>query len=338
MLPDDIFRLTADLVAIRSLSGNEEEAQVFLEKVFSGLGWTYERIPVAANRANLFVTFGVPRVLFTTHFDVVPAPESLFQPKVEGSKLTGRGACDAKGIAATMIGVCLQLRERGVLNFGLLLVVGEEQDGIGARTAATHLQGRGIEFIINGEPTEGLLMQAHKGGLGIDITFSGSACHSGYPELGDDANAKLVRLATRLLAEDFGTCPKLGKATINLGLLEGGTQANVVSPRACLSILLRTVKRNESALARIQALAREALTLDVTYNLDPVDLLTVPGFATGVASYCTDIPFFAPLGAQALLYGPGSIHRAHTDFEFITLQEIDSAMSGYHRLVECLIR
>lgn len=338
MTPEQIIQLTTELIAIRSLSGNERGATTHAARFCESLGWQVELLPVAEERENLFVSFGQPNIVFTTHLDVVPAPEALFTPRREGDKLIGRGACDAKGIAATLIGVCDQLRKRGRTNFGLLLVVGEEVDGIGARSAAQALQGHGIRYIVNGEPTEGRLMTAHKGALGAELRFIGTACHSGYPELGEDANRKMIEVCAKLLAHDFGESARLGKATINIGRLDGGVQANVVSPAAEIELLIRTVTPNAPVIDQLEAIAGRNASVHVTYNMDPIELLSLPGFETDVANYGTDIPCFAPLGAPAVLYGPGSIHRAHTDHEYITIQEIEDACDGYLRIFDELNR
>ncbi len=49
--------------------------------------------------------------------------------------------------------------------------------------------------------------------------------------------------------------------------------------------------------------------------MPPVRLTTVPGFDSAVFPYTTDIPFL-PRWGEPLLFGPGSIHVAHTADEF----------------------
>ncbi len=336
MKPQEILEFTAKLIEIRSLSGQEASIVDFLASHFVERGWNVERLSVEQGRDNLFVTWGTPHIVFTTHVDVVDAPEHLFSPVLRGETLFGRGACDAKGIAATMIGVANELANQGASNFGILLVVGEEHDGRGARAAALALKNRGIRFLINGEPTEGALMRAHKGGLGLTISFTGRAGHSGYPELGVDANRALIEVGQKLLSADFGCDRDLGDTTVNIGCISGGVQGNMVSPSAKMVVLLRTVRPNAEILASIKCMIPPEASITVDYDMEAVRLLTLPGFKIDVAKYCTDIPFLAPIGAQALLYGPGSILRAHTDEEFITLSEIEEARHGYHRLFNCL--
>lgn len=330
--PEAIASLTSELINIRSYSGEEHEVCKQMVKIFERLGWKSETFPVKDGRENVMVTFGEPRIVFTTHLDVVPAPDHLFHARIESGVLYGRGACDAKGIAATMIGAALKLRESGADNFALLFVVGEEYDGCGAAQAAIDLAGRGIKFIVNGEPTQGKLVRAHKGAVDFELRFNGSACHSGYPELGVDANLKMIEAINRIQALDLGSDEVLGKATINFGVINGGVAGNIVSPSASMRALVRTVTPAAFVIDRISTAVADLGTATPTYAVDPTRMIILPGFETDVASYVTDIPNFAPLNAQAILYGPGTIFDAHTDLEKITLAEIADACAGYVRI------
>ncbi|MCC6953439.1 MAG: M20/M25/M40 family metallo-hydrolase [Deltaproteobacteria bacterium] len=324
-----IANLAVQLMRFRSLSGSEHEAVAFLAEDFRKRGWSVEHLAVVDGRENLFVAWGTPRIVFTTHIDIVSAPDALFEPQIRDGRLFGRGACDAKGIIAAFVATCEELLTRGETDFGLLIVVGEEQDGIGAKMASASLANRGIAYLVDGEPTEGVAISAHKGGLGVHITVEGRACHSGYPELGDDANTTLVELAHDLLHTDFGYDSKLGRATINVGKIEGGVADNVISPHGTLNCLVRTVGPTGPVLAKIREIVADRGNVEVLYDAPAVKLMEIPTLPTKVASFGTDIPHFAALGAQAVLYGPGSILVAHTDEEQVSLAELESARDGY---------
>jgi acetylornithine deacetylase len=338
---DEIADLTASLIAIPSLSGEERPALEYLEKLFSEWGWPIERQPISPNlpshRYNLFCSFGVPRILFTTHIDVVPGPSALFTPIRQGETLIGRGACDAKGSLATMIVLAKNLLREGADNFALLVVVGEETDGIGAKTAAQLLQGRGIEHLINGEPTEARFASAGKGVLDFEVTFSGRSCHSGYPELGEDANRKLMRCLFELEQADFGSDPVLGKSLVNVGRIQAGVASNVISSRATMAVCLRTVGADNSREKEfIRQLCHEG---ELRFGLDaPRTVLSFPEWEETpfVAAYGTDVPNFAALACEKYLCGPGSIIVAHTDEERVTLPELAAAYLNYQRLFKKL--
>ena len=296
------------------------------------LGWNVKCFPVAKERENIFVSFGRPRVLFTTHLDIVPAPTELFTPVIKDGVLYGRGACDAKGTAATMIAAAHDLLQLKAKDFGVLLVVGEEVDGIGACQAAKDLANEGIDYIVNGEPTEGKLMRAHKGIIDFELVCKGRACHSGYPELGIDANLILLEAMNRLQQLNLGNDPIMGKATLNLGVIRGGVAQNVVSPQSSVLFSIRTVTPSEHVIEQIKEAVTSLGSLRVLGTTDPVKMMNLPGFENDIAAYCTDIPNFVPLGAKTLLYGPGSIFDAHTDGEKVTLAQLADASLGYQKI------
>lgn len=336
MEASEFFLFIQEMIRCRPVSGSEQRVLACVEERFERLGWRPERIHMDDGRYNLFATFGEPRVVFTTHLDVVPAPEALFEPRVEGETLYGRGACDALGIAAAMIETARRLLAAGCSDFGILFVIEEEITGNGARKAAGVLKGRGIRYLVNGEPTNNSMIRAHKGGLGGTISFAGRSCHSGYPELGEDANLKLLRCAQTLTQLSYGDDPEMGVATLNLGTLQGGVADNVVSPQARLGFLVRTVKPNAEARSALQKAVEPYGRLEFTYDSEPARMFTLPSCPTRVASFCTDIPNFSELGTECALYGPGAIERAHTDGEFVTRTELGEAVRGYGKIYSFL--
>lgn len=332
----NVLALAQGAIAIPSVSGDEAAVFDYFTQTLQSWGWNCEQLPVEGDRYNLFCSFGLPRVLFTTHLDVVPAPASLFVPRQAQGRLFGRGACDAKGIAAAMAGACQKLSQAQENNFGLLLVVGEERDGIGARTAAVQLKDRGIEFLINGEPTERKMVLAHKGMLRFRVNSVGKSGHSGYPEAGDDANAKLIRYANKLLDLDLGRDPLLGAATVNVGVIGGGVACNVISSAAHLECVVRLVGPPEEALEKIREIVGTDGTISDISAVPPAHMETLPGFQTSVVAYSTDIPNFSALKAKTFLYGPGSIDVAHTDDEFIELEDLEAVIEDYERIFRAL--
>jgi len=332
----EVFELTAELIRLHSVTGEEKVAVEWMKRLFERWGWHYEVIPVTEGRDNLFVSFGTPSIVFTTHLDVVPAPPELFTPRIVEDTLYGRGACDAKGIAATMLVAARSLRAQGVTNFGILFVVGEEVEGDGARKAASVLKSRGIEYIINGEPTEGKILIAHKGDYILELECEGRACHSGYPELGVDANQKISSLIAHLYTVNWGEHEVLGRATLNIGVLQGGVAMNVVSPRATATCYIRTVEASDVVAERVREAVGERALVREIWRADPSFLTDVPGFERGVAAYGTDIPNFKELAAKAVLYGPGTIHVAHTIHEKLSAADVAEALEGYEKIFRFL--
>src|SRR6266850_3909651 len=149
---NDVVELTARLMEIDSTSGREGAVVDWLEKYLGGADWRVRRIPVTARRDDLLATSAEdPQVTLSTHVDTVPP---FIPPRLEGERLWGRGACDAKGIAASMILAAEHLRATEV-PVALLFVVGEEVSHDGAEAAnRVHTASK---ILINGEPTESTL-------------------------------------------------------------------------------------------------------------------------------------------------------------------------------------
>src|SRR5580692_9259259 len=176
----DAITLTRQLVDIESISGNEAAVGNYLYGELCRIGYRTTKMPVDGNRFNVYAlppeAEAVPNVVFSTHMDTVPP----FIPSTEDStRIYGRGSCDAKGIIAAQIAAAERLRAEGIY-VGLLFVVGEERDSLGAKVANEHAPG--CKFLINGEPTENRIAIASKGTLRVELTASGKMAHSAYPE------------------------------------------------------------------------------------------------------------------------------------------------------------
>ncbi|HEY8176217.1 MAG TPA: M20/M25/M40 family metallo-hydrolase, partial [Gemmatimonadaceae bacterium] len=169
----DVVELTARLMEIDSTSGREGAVVDWLENHLVGADWRARRIPVTAGRDDLLVTSDdSPRVTLSTHVDTVPP---FIPPRLDGDRLWGRGACDAKGIAASMILAAEQLRAKRV-PVALLFVVGEEVSHDGAE-AANRIRTTS-KVLINGEPTESTLAVGTKGAMRFTLRTRGEAAHS----------------------------------------------------------------------------------------------------------------------------------------------------------------
>ena len=151
----DPIQLTTQLMSIDSTSGREGDVIAWLEPRLVDMGWRTRRIPVSPGRDDLYATTAdSPLVTLTTHLDTVPP---FIPPRLDNDHIRGRGACDAKGIAAAMICAAERLREENA-PVALLFVIGEEVTHDGAHAAneafASGMVPRTNRVIINGEPTE----------------------------------------------------------------------------------------------------------------------------------------------------------------------------------------
>jgi acetylornithine deacetylase len=334
----DPVALTLALCAIDSTSGREAEAVDHVERLLAGRGWRTARVPVSAGRDDLFAAPAEPGdgplVTLSTHLDTVPP---FIAPRLDGDRLHGRGVCDAKGIAAAMVCAAEALRARGV-PVGLLFVVGEEttHDGAHAANAAAGALAPRNRVLVNGEPTESLLGVGTKGALRFVLRTAGRAAHSAYPHLGDSATAKLARLLVELETLALPRDPVLGDTTVNVGGLAGGVADNVIAPWAEARCMARLVTPADELRALLDRWVAGRAEITYGINLPPVHLGTVPGFRTDVVAYATDVPALGAWGTP-YLFGPGSIHVAHTDVEHVDVAELRGAVDAYVRLAEAAL-
>jgi acetylornithine deacetylase len=239
--------------------------------------------------------------------------------------LYGRGACDAKGIIAAQITAAAHLRETGI-KIGLLFVVGEERDSIGAKVA--NLSPRGSKFLINGEPTDNRLALASKWSLRVELRAKGQMAHSAYPELGESTICKLIHASHDVMAMPLPFDPEIGPSTLNIGLIEGGRAPNVIADRAEAHLLVRLVGPAEDVKQSIIKTVVDRAEISFSLELPLVRMRKVDELSTMIAKFTTDIPSLTAWG-EAFLMGPGSIHVAHTLGEKISKRELLHAVDLY---------
>jgi len=332
----NVFELTHALVNIDSVTPNEEQVGVYLADYLSDLaGRTngrVERMEVEPRRFNVLASWGEPVVTFSTHMDTVPP---FFGSREDEQWIWGRGACDTKGIIASMICATEALLAENIRGLALLFVVGEERNSAGALAAAK--VNRGSRFLINGEPTENKLALGSKGALRFEIAAGGRMAHSAYPHLGESAIEKLLDALERVRRIQLPHDDLLGASTLNIGTIRGGRAPNVIPDQAAAEIFIRLVDSGDSCRASIAeavnglAEAREILCIPALH------LGALPGFETTIVSYTTDIPAFGSAWGQPFLIGPGSIHFAHTDVERVPKTELLESIEIYKNLVRQLI-
>jgi len=335
----DAVTLTRQLVDIESITGNEAAVGNYLYGELCRLGYETVKMPVEADRFNLYAIpeaesrKQAPAITFSTHMDTVPP----FIPSSEDAhKIYGRGSCDAKGIIAAQVAAAERLRQEGI-QVELLFVVGEERDSLGAHAAnqyaAKHRVSR--RFLVNGEPTENKLALASKGTLRVEVVATGRMAHSAYPELGESAIDKLIPALARLRAMPLPSDPEVGPCTLNIGLIEGGRAPNVIPDYAHADLLYRLIGPSDDLRQQILATAGNRVQVTFPLELPFMRMHTIDGLPTMIAAFTTDIPKLTNWG-EPLLIGPGSIHVAHTEGEYIEKQQLHEAIELYCRIAKHL--
>ncbi len=329
----DPLALLCALIDIPSTTWEEGPVCEAVASTLETAGFTVERQPVSEGRFNVIARVGDPLVTLSTHLDCVPPH---LPAKDLGDRIQGRGACDAKGLIAAQIFAALKLRAEGLDHFGLLFMVGEEEGGDGARVA-NRTPGRN-RFIVNAEPTDFKQAVAGKGVLRLTLTSTGRAAHAAYPELGESAVLKLLDVLAELRATPWPEDPVLGPTTMNIGTLKAGIKPNIIPPGAAAEVMFRTVTPWAGVHAAVRKIAGDRASVEVNSTSEPIHLKVVPGLGRGeiVVRFGTDIPYLEAWG-QPVLFGPGSIHDAHTSHEFILKSDLLEAVDVYAGLVKSLL-
>ncbi|MFL5558206.1 MAG: M20/M25/M40 family metallo-hydrolase [Gemmatimonadaceae bacterium] len=329
----DVVSLAAELVAIQSTTGNEGAIVDFVSRWLVARGWNMTLQEVSRGRANIWGsrTGGEGGATFSTHLDTVPP---FVPPRLEGTRLFGRGAADAKGIAAAMLVAADRLVSDGEKRVNVLFVVGEEKGSDGAR-AANNLRS-GSRFLINGEPTESKLASGAKGSLRATIRTRGREAHSAYPHLGRSAIEPMLELLPTIRKLPLPSDPMLGDTTVNIGTIKGGTEANIIPAHAEAEIMFRLVGDVAPIKKMVSEWAKGHADVEFGSHIPAQRFSTVPGFETSPVAYTSDVPLLANWG-EPMLFGPGSIHVAHTPDEYIDVEELRSSVDTYVRLARTVL-
>lgn len=303
---------------------------------------------------------------------LAPMGARALMGEIKEGYLFGRGACDDKGSLAAMLYMLkLLLPYRDLLKADVTVMasVGEEHlmNGIKGFTKRALVESKRIAAAVVGEPTDLKVVIAHKGYLRFTLTTHGVAAHSSNPEKGDSAihqMAEVIRWVRDELPDFWSsqTHPILGSPTISIGKIWGGNAVNVV-PDRCVIEIDRRVLPNEDLdsiradVARgIKDLMARDRSLKVSFKPEYPDdsgLDTPPDspiVITALAALRTaGLPesYLSPIGVRygtnastlwgmgkipSIVLGPGSILQAHTDNEFISLDELALAPRVYAEL------
>ena len=247
--------LFVEMLNIDSTSGRERAFADFLAERLQTSKCRLERFDVEAMAEqaprqvgcpqNLLFSWGEPRVLFCTHLDTVPpyisptiSSADLMNADCDAVVVHGRGTCDAKGQIFAMYEACLELERRGYEGFGLLLLAGEETGSFGAK--AFREAHPGAEWVVVGEPTDNHMASAAKGTKSFEVTFTGEAFHSGYPQYGSSAILMFNDFVNALRSIGFPQDEILGDTTWNIGKLSSDNPQNILSDKLTCRVYFRT--------------------------------------------------------------------------------------------------
>ncbi|KAF0218987.1 MAG: acetylornithine [Geobacteraceae bacterium] len=358
--PERLRKTLLDLLDIYSPSGKEEDIQLYLEGVLSRAGFAVERQEVEHERYNLRVTMGSgePQLYLVGHVDTVPAWDlEAYGPQEENGIIRGLGSADMKGGCAAMVEAWLAmacaLQPADFPPVGLLLAVGEEENGDGS---ATFLDSCRPPWVVIGEPTGLAPCFAHYGYLEAGFVTRGRRSHSSLPELGHNAVESMLRVLL-LLGND--TLFDRAKSEIVYSIREmSSSREGFVVPDRCeawIDLHLPPNKEPSALQEAIRHIVADAdrfipgLDLDVTFDFassgydlgaDSRPAQIIRGIYPGLGlplrldafrSHSDGNLFFAA-GSKPLILGPGALETAHTPDEQVIFDEVSAAARIYAAL------
>ena len=343
------------LISIESPAPAEAALIDHVERELAAVGIPTQRFPLEAERDNLLASVGSgdPIICLNTHADTVPpSGKSQARPRREGERLYGLGACDAKGSLAAMMATVRAAHEDGFPGrLDLLVTVDEEAGGRGARSVLE--SGYRCDHVIVGEPTELSVLSAHAGLVFFELEAVGRAAHGSTPERGESAIEKMLAFVAELRdrVTDWPRHGLIGDPSFNLGVLCGGDRANRVPERCTAAVDVRLVppattddvaERAQNLLddPRWRGISAKIVKYGGPLNTDAgapaVRAMVAAAGAIGREAAVTSWrawteaePFQSRLGIDAVVFGPGSLVQAHTDNEYVEIEQVAAAAQMY---------
>lgn len=349
----DEVRLLAELVAVPSPSGSEEDVARLAEEAARRAGLDVRNDELGVVVEVVGRTPG-PTLALVSHLDTVPPGEGWtrdpYDPAVEDGRLYGRGSGDAKASVVAMLAAAADVAARGLPRGRLLVVLGRCEETRDTTMPALVPTLGTIDAAVVGEPTNLDLAVAQRGLLRLDLVARGTQIHAGRAG-GDGFVNAIATLARDLVAlEGVGAGrphPALGEVTITPTMVEGGVTRNVTPPvaRACLDVRTTPAWTHAELIERIRECAASEVEV-VSERLVPCETprgsrLVATARAARPASReygsptCSDWVWFREL--DAVKCGPGTSARSHTPDECVDLDEVREARAFYAALARTLV-
>lgn len=352
--------------------GKEKELAQYVEEYLRSLGLNTELLDFLPNRPNLFAEYKVndkgKKFLFDGHLDTVPVGNSSlwtvdpFSGTLKEGKIFGRGAADMKGSIAAFVHALETLIDSGVELNGsvhMLLTSDEEISALGTREFLK--KGYSADASIVGEPSCLEVNVAHKGVARWRLKILGKSTHASTPEEGVNAIYKMAKVLNELekLAKSYSMSsrqhPLLGKPTLNVGTIVGGTKDNIVPDFCEITIdrrLLPGDRVEEVEREFNQLLSRLAsddpslkFELKLYHSHNPAETPSNHPFII-LANLCvekvlgerrpvkgfqatTEMSHLVEAGIPSIILGAGDIKVAHTVDEYVLVDELVNCAKIY---------
>lgn len=336
----------------------EEVVNFLISKVFKEEeGFNNEIIDFSKKDVKLHnlitkIGSGNRKIILSGHFDVVPVGDlskwdhSPFSAKIIDGKLYGRGSADMKGGITSLIGVMKKLsKNKDFLDENKLLFLGtadEETGMLGSHILSRKGIVRDADLLIIAEPTDLNIGVAEKGLLWATLKVYGKSAHASMPNEGFNAIEGALKIIPQLYncLEDKSN-KILGRSTLNIGRIHGGTKINIVPDYAELEIDFRLIpeQAHDSVINNLRKIELNPYSIEVKITHTLQALLTdlnhlfiqnlkkiVNSELIGL-SYATDASQYVNRknNVPFVIFGPGDPNIVHKPNEWISLEQVFQA-------------
>ncbi len=263
----DLVRFLSDVVAIPSLSGQEEDVVQRIEREMERLGFDDAQIDPMGNLIGR-VGSGPKSIALDAHVDTVDVQPDLwdtdpFDPVVKDGFVFGRGTTDMKGGMVSSVYAAAMLKKSGLLPDDLTVyvtatVMEEDCDGLCWQYIVNEDQLRPDVVVIT-EPTSLRIYRGQRGRMEIEIATSGVSCHGSAPARGVNAiyrMAGVLRDVERLNGS-LRPLEPLGQGSVAVSHIRSTSPSLCAVADSCtihLDRRLTTGETEETAIAELQAL------------------------------------------------------------------------------------
>jgi succinyl-diaminopimelate desuccinylase len=370
---EDVIPVLKELIKIKTENppGKTIEAVDYLIKEFEKSGIHTEVQEYAEGKANIIAEYGESdkTVIITGHLDTVPAGNEdkwkypPFDAVEDEGRIYGRGSTDMKGAVAAYVSIMKKLKENDVKLKKKIIFLGtaDEEIGMDGSLAAKNA---GImencDFVLIGEPTELKIGIAEKGTLWIKIAVTGKSAHGSTPHLGISAIEGAAKLLLRMkeAVPEFDHAV-LGKSSLNIGKISGGTLINVVPEYCEFECDFRLVDDNlrEQAKKKINEIVEEfnkeqeaRAEIVIIHEIPAIEFKEKSAFVEALknkakklgiheiigVNYGTDGAMLIPeYNTPFVIMGPGKLDQLHVTDEYTEKKEvIDYANLVYQAILE----
>ena len=348
--PVDLLRT---LVRIPSVSGDEAACRDALADWLRARG-----VPAHVSGRNVWSVVEGERpappehgLLLLTHVDVVPVgPGWTREPwdgALDGGRVFGRGANDAKASVAAMAWVAATVdRRRLAGRLVVALVCDEETGGQGIEAVGAELPA--FDAAVGGEPTELDVCPGQRGLLRARLEVEGRQAHASRPWEGVNAIEKAARDVLAVQGLDLGPPdPELGPATLQCTVIQGGTRPNVLPGSCTVELDGRSTPGCDNT--RMLHLLRQAVGAKVVVKSTRFQPVRTSKDAAIVKAAVAASPTgrVRPFGGVSDLFhvrhvpgvvmGPGTSAASHAPDEWVAVEQVEAAARAYAQVAQAYL-